>query len=114
MSFLPRTVEKGTRVEIPIQILENSVAKDVTGYTFFYGVKDNIENASLLIGPITGTVVSAASGLITFILTGSQTSLAPFRGIEGMVMRDSSLSDTILSPPGGVEFNLVNWSVISV
>ena len=110
MGFFTRNVARNTRIIIPLAIQENSVAKDITGFSFVYAVKDAASFSAFKIGPLAGTIVSAADGKIQFVLTNSDTDLDTFNGVEGMTMFDSDNSAISLTPPGGNPFNLT-WSI---
>ena len=93
-----------------LAIQENSAAKDITGFSFVYAVKDEGTLSTFKIGPLAGTIVSAADGKVQFILTNSDTDLDSFNGVEGMTMFDADNSAVGLTPPGGNPFNLT-WSI---
>jgi hypothetical protein len=48
-------------------------AVDITGYTFKLSIKESKSSTSTIIGPITGTIISAPQGKFSFLVTSSQT-----------------------------------------
>jgi hypothetical protein len=103
----PETVVRGDSVTLKYQLKEDDVAKDITGMTFKFAVKENITDTTQKIGPVDGTIDDAAGGRFSFELTAAMTDQAPFAGRAEIAMYDSQSRKITLSPPAGLEFRLV-------
>lgn len=119
MSFKPREVVMGQRLSITIAVvtdkgLSTSAVQDISGWSFAYAVKDDIQQSTMIISAFAGSVVDLSAGLVQFIRTGSQmiaSAPSAFRGKEEMVAYNSDNSVIPLTPPGGVDFNQI-WAVV--
>jgi len=106
MSLTAMTVVRGETVTKKIQIYENGSPKDITGFTFKFGVKENINDTTYKIGVIDGVIDDAANGKVSFSLTSTHTDIPEFTGVYEIAMY-SGTSKTVISNPGGIPFRLV-------
>jgi hypothetical protein len=106
MSFNVLKIPKGDTAELRYQLKEDGAAKDITGMTFKFSVKENLSDAAHKIGPVAGTIDDAALGKFSFELTPTETNQATFKGLYSVAMFDGA-ARTTLTPAGGVEFRLV-------
>jgi len=99
-------IVKGETVTKRYQVKENSVAKDITGMTFKFAVKEKYTDATYLINPITGTIDDAANGKFSFEIGPPNTDTV-LQGVFEITMTDGSGKKTVLTPAKGVAFRIV-------
>lgn len=109
-ALLPIVMEKGELRTVTCQVTENGVAKDCSGYTAQWGVKERLTDAAYKIGPIAGVFSDDADGkksMLSFTITPDLTkALAAFGGVFSVAIYDGSGNKVVLTERGGVSFTL--------
>lgn len=103
----PIVIVRGETRTLKYQIMEDGVAKDITGMTCKLAVVEALGDAAEKIGPVDGAIDDAANGKISFTLTSTHTDQSAFAGVCGMALYDGSSNKTTLTAPGGLGFRLV-------
>ena len=103
----PIAITRADTATLSYQLMEDGVAKDITGMTFKLAVKGKAADDAFKIAAVVGTIDDAATGKFSFTLTDTETDQAPFKGVVEMAMYDGSGNKTTLTPAGGLEFKIV-------
>ena len=107
----PITMEKGENKIITIQVLENGVAKDCTGYAAQLGVKGAPADTAYKVTPVDGVFSNDANGvlsMLTFTIAPDTTkAMTPFGGVYSAAIYDGTGKKYPLPPErGGLPFVL--------
>lgn len=103
----PIYITRGDTVTLSYQLLEDGVAKDITGMSFKLAVKEKLTDTAFKIAAVDGTIVVAAPGKFSFTLTDTETDQTPFAGKVEIAMYDGSGNKTTLTPSGAVKFCVI-------
>jgi hypothetical protein len=99
-------VVKGDKAVLKYQVKEDGVPKNITGMTFKFAAKQNLDDAAYAISPVNGAIEDAANGKFSFILDSTATATV-FTGLFEICMYDGSNNKTALTPAGGVAIKVV-------
>ncbi|MEK6745367.1 MAG: hypothetical protein AABZ15_17275 [Nitrospirota bacterium] len=109
-ALLPIVMEKGEKLIIQVEVLEGGVAKDCTGFTAKFGVKEKLTDTTYKIGLLDGVFSNNALGvksILTFtILPAATTGLAAFGGLYSAAIYDGGGNKAPIADRGGVAFTL--------
>ncbi|KAF0145113.1 MAG: hypothetical protein FD156_1224 [Nitrospirae bacterium] len=100
MSIGSQQFVKGETKTISLQLKENGIAKNITGYTFKFAGKAKHSDTAYKIPVINGAITDAANGKFSFTINAADVA-AVFSGVFEIAMYDALLKKTVLTPPRG-------------
>ena len=105
MSIQPIELSRKSKIVLQYRVLEDGIAKDLTGLTPKFSSKLSAKDTEYKIAPIDG-VLSATTGEFSITLEGADTDLDPYKGVFSVVLIDGTGEKTPLTPVGGINFEI--------